>query len=74
MAGDGLAGGGPRRFRYYRLAGVGGPRQRYSDDQLDQLAAHCRAPGGRETICVFGNLASGLDAARLQKKLGVEQA
>ncbi len=61
--------GGRRRLRYYRLAGIGNRHHRYSETELDRLAAWCRAAGAREPICIFGNLGMGIDGERFRRKI-----
>src|SRR5579884_1684782 len=55
-------------FRYYRLHGLGGYRYRYTEADLDRLAALC---GGRESVYVlFNNVHMWEDAQRFLKRLG----
>src|SRR5579884_761496 len=55
-------------FRYYRLHGIGGYRYRYTDADLDRLAALCEGP---EVVYVlFNNVNMWEDAQRFLKRLG----
>jgi uncharacterized protein YecE (DUF72 family) len=55
------------KIRYYRLHGITGPRHRYSEAQLRQLAEFCRE--GLPTWCLFNNVAMAQDAVRFQHSL-----
>ncbi len=55
-------------IRYFRLHGVGGYHYHYTDEDLARLHAWC---GGRQTFCLFNNLAMAEDATRFQALTGV---
>jgi uncharacterized protein YecE (DUF72 family) len=56
-----------REVAYFRLHGLGGFRNRYSDDQLDRLLDIC---SGYQTVyCIFNNADMLPDAARFCRRL-----
>ncbi|HEY8498641.1 MAG TPA: DUF72 domain-containing protein [Limnochordales bacterium] len=58
-------------FVYLRLHGIGGYRHRYSDQELDRLAAMIRErlENQEEVWCLFNNVTMAEDAIRLQSRL-----
>lgn len=53
-------------YLYFRLHGVSGYRHRYSDPELERLAAMCHGT----TYCLFNNIAMAKDAVRFQAVAG----
>lgn len=55
------------KTQYFRLHGIGGARNRYTDDQLHQLQSLCEKK--KQTYCMFNNIAMAADAQRFQRML-----